>query len=192
MTLPDAATPYWEANPNNRLTLAGPGTPTRTKAGAYQTVGAAASVFHPVPAPESSELQQLVAQIAARIGHALEGRGLVERDLEKAWLSADTEAGPLDDLLGHSITYPIAVGPRAGQKLFGPDGRLKFISAGGVTHEHETSHAAGRLKSPPRRSPPRGSVPASVTCCAARAVPPACRRSSPPPRAAMRRGASGR
>jgi hypothetical protein len=87
-------------------------------AGAYQTVGAAAPVFHPVPAPESSELQQLVAQIAARIGHALEGRGLVERDLENAWLSADTEAGPVDDLLGHSITYRIAVGPRAGQKLF--------------------------------------------------------------------------
>jgi hypothetical protein len=68
--------------------------------------------------PESSDLQQLVAHIAARIGHALEGRGLVERDLENAWLSADTEAGPLDDLLGHSITYRIAVGPRAGQKLF--------------------------------------------------------------------------
>ena len=26
--------------------------------------------------------------------------------------------GPLDDLLAHSITYRIAVGPRAGQKLF--------------------------------------------------------------------------
>jgi hypothetical protein len=33
-------------------------------------------------------------------------------------LAADTEAGPLDDLLGHSITCRIAVGPRAGQKLF--------------------------------------------------------------------------
>jgi hypothetical protein len=28
------------------------------------------------------------------------------------------EGGPLDDLIGHSITYRIAVGPRAGQKLF--------------------------------------------------------------------------
>ena len=28
------------------------------------------------------------------------------------------ESGPLDDLIGHSITYRIAVGPRAGQKLF--------------------------------------------------------------------------
>jgi hypothetical protein len=26
--------------------------------------------------------------------------------------------GPLDDLLGHSITYRVAVGPRAGQKVF--------------------------------------------------------------------------
>jgi hypothetical protein len=86
--------------------------------GAYQTVGAAAPVFRPVAAPESSDLQQLVEQIAGRIGRALERRGLLERDLENAWLAADTEAGPLDDLLGHSITYRIAVGPRAGQKLF--------------------------------------------------------------------------
>jgi ribosomal protein S27E len=86
--------------------------------GAYQTVGADAPVFRSVVAPESSDLQQLVEQIAARIGRALERRGLVERDLENAWLARDTEAGPLDDLLGHSITYRIAVGPRAGQKLF--------------------------------------------------------------------------
>jgi hypothetical protein len=60
----------------------------------------------------------VVEQIAGRIGHALERRGLVERDLENEWLARDTEAGPLDDLLGRSITYRIAVGPRAGQKLF--------------------------------------------------------------------------
>ena len=86
--------------------------------GAYQTAGADAPLFHPVPAPEWSDLQQLVEQIAGRIGRALERHGLVERDLENAWLATDTEAGPLDDLLGHSITYRIAVGPRAGQKLF--------------------------------------------------------------------------
>jgi len=63
-------------------------------------------------------LQQLVEQIAGRIGCALERGGLVECDLENAWLAADTEADPRDDLLGHSITYRIAVGPRAGQKLF--------------------------------------------------------------------------
>lgn len=38
--------------------------------------------------------------------------------IAQAWLAGDGEAGPLDDLLGHSIAYRIAVGPRAGQKLF--------------------------------------------------------------------------
>ena len=52
------------------------------------------------------------------VGQEWSGYAAHERDLENAWLSADTEAGPLDDLLGHSITYRIAVGPRAGQKLF--------------------------------------------------------------------------
>jgi hypothetical protein len=60
----------------------------------------------------------LVQQIATRIGKVLEQRGLVERDLENAWLANQGEGGPLDDLIGHSITYRIAVGPRAGQKLF--------------------------------------------------------------------------
>jgi hypothetical protein len=77
---------------------------------------ARAPVFRPVAAPESSDFQHLVERIAGRIGRALERRGLVERDRENAWLAADTEAGPLDDLLGHSITYRIAAGPRAGQK----------------------------------------------------------------------------
>ena len=44
-------------------------------------------------------------------------RGIVERDIENAWLAGGGEQGPLDDLIGHSITYRIAVGPRAGQKL---------------------------------------------------------------------------
>jgi hypothetical protein len=65
-----------------------------------------------------NELQRLVKQIAEGVGQVLERRGLIERALENAWLASDNEAGPLDDLIGHSITYRIAVGPRAGQKLF--------------------------------------------------------------------------
>ena len=38
--------------------------------------------------------------------------------MENAWLANFAEAGPLDDLIGHSITCRIAVGPRAGQKRF--------------------------------------------------------------------------
>ena len=76
------------------------------------------TVFRKVPQPGSRDLQILVEHIAERIGLALEKQSLVERDIENAWLAEDGEGGPLDDLLGHSITYRIAVGPRAGQKLF--------------------------------------------------------------------------
>jgi hypothetical protein len=84
----------------------------------YRADGAAAPVFRAVAAPGAGELQALVEQIAERISRVLEKRGLIERDIENAWLASDSEAGPLDDLIGHSITYRIAVGPRAGQKLF--------------------------------------------------------------------------
>jgi ribosomal protein S27E len=87
-------------------------------AGVYVPLEGAAPVFRHVPAPTGAELQELVQQIATRIGKVLEQRGLVERDLENAWLANQGEGGPLDDLIGHSITYRIAVGPRAGQKLF--------------------------------------------------------------------------
>jgi hypothetical protein len=57
--------------------------------------------------------------LAERIGRALEGRGVLVRDAESSFLELDAAAGgPIDDLLGHSITYRVAVGPRAGQKVF--------------------------------------------------------------------------
>jgi len=68
--------------------------------------------------PGANDLQGLVERIAASVGQVLERRGLIERDIESAWLSPGAEPGPLDDLLGHSITYRIAVDARAGQKLF--------------------------------------------------------------------------
>ena len=86
--------------------------------GVYLPAEGAAPVFRHVPAPTGAELHELVQQIAARIGRVLEQRGIVERDMENAWLAMQGEGGPLDDLIGHSITYRISVGPRAGQKLF--------------------------------------------------------------------------
>jgi len=65
-----------------------------------------------VAGPGANELQRLVEQIAARVGQVLERCVLIERDIDNAWLAGDFEAGPLDDLIGHSITYRIAVGPR--------------------------------------------------------------------------------
>jgi hypothetical protein len=57
--------------------------------------------------------------LAERIGRALERRGVLVRDAEGSFLELDAAAGgPIDDLLGHSITYRVAIGPRAGQKVF--------------------------------------------------------------------------
>jgi len=54
-----------------------------------------------------------------QIDRALERAGLLERDAEQSYLVFEPEAGgPMDDLIGHAITYRVAVGPRAGQKVF--------------------------------------------------------------------------
>jgi hypothetical protein len=56
-------------------------------------VGAVAPVVRSVVVPESSDLQQLVEQIAGRIGRALERRDLIARDIENAWLATAAQSG---------------------------------------------------------------------------------------------------
>jgi hypothetical protein len=73
----------------------------------------------PVPAPSAEQLARLVRTIAERIGRSLERAGLLTRDLDNAYLALDpSEEAPINTLLGHSITYRIATGPREGQKVF--------------------------------------------------------------------------
>jgi Putative transposase/Transposase zinc-binding domain len=75
--------------------------------------------FVPVPAPSTAELKRLVQRMAERIGRSLERSGLITRDIENAYLAFDPgEEAPINALLGHSITYRIATGPREGQKVF--------------------------------------------------------------------------
>jgi hypothetical protein len=108
--------------------------------GVYLTEGAGPPVFRHVAAPGTAELQALVQTIAERIGRMLEKRGLIERDCENAWLSGDAEqAGSLGDLIGHSITYRVAVGPRAGQKVF----TLQTVPAQGEGEGHNGAAQAG-------------------------------------------------
>jgi ribosomal protein S27E len=86
--------------------------------GAY-LVGTEPAVFRRIEAPTEAQLQALLERMAERIGRALERQGLLARDAEQSYLELDPAAGgPLDDLIGHSITYRVAVGPRAGQKVF--------------------------------------------------------------------------
>ena len=87
--------------------------------GAYRRDGEGRLVFVPVPAPSTDTLKQLVQRIAERVGRALERAGLVTHDFEKAYLAFDrAEEPPIHALLGSSITYRIATGPREGQKVF--------------------------------------------------------------------------
>ena len=75
--------------------------------------------FRWVKAPTGAELTALAGRIAGRVGRFLERQGLLERDAESpclAELALDEE--PMQALLAHSITYRIALGPRAGRKVF--------------------------------------------------------------------------
>jgi hypothetical protein len=75
--------------------------------------------FRPVKAPTTAELTELTQTIAERVGCFLQRQGLLERDAQISYLAGDgLEAGPMDQLIGHSITYRIAVGPQAGRKVF--------------------------------------------------------------------------
>ena len=75
--------------------------------------------FRWVKAPTTQELTQLAHTIAQRVGRFLERQGLLERDAENSYLAGDAvDEDPMAQLLGHSITYRIAVGPQAGRKVF--------------------------------------------------------------------------
>jgi hypothetical protein len=75
--------------------------------------------FRWVKAPTSQELTQLAHTIAQCVGRFLEQQGLLERDAENSYLTGDAaDDDPINQLLGHSITYRIAVGPQAGRKVF--------------------------------------------------------------------------
>jgi len=71
-----------------------------------------------IKAPTSTELSQLSHTIAHRVSRFLERQGLLVRDDEAAYLSMDTDDDdPMQSLIGHSITYRIATGPRQGRKV---------------------------------------------------------------------------
>ena len=87
--------------------------------GVYRRDGEGRPVFVPVPAPSTDTLKQLVQRIAERVGRALERAGLVTHDIDNTYLAFDPgEEPPIHALLGSSITYRIATGPREGQKVF--------------------------------------------------------------------------
>ena len=81
--------------------------------GVYRREGEGRLRFVSVPAPSAAELKRLVKQMAERIGRSLERSGLITRDIDNVYLALDpSEEPPIHGLLGSSITYRIATGPR--------------------------------------------------------------------------------
>ena len=78
--------------------------------------------FRWVKAPNGDELTHLTHTIAHRVARYLERQGLLERDAEHAYLTAngvdEDPESPMNQLLGSSITYRIAVGLQQGRKVF--------------------------------------------------------------------------
>jgi hypothetical protein len=75
--------------------------------------------FRSVKAPTSDELTPFAHTIARRIARSLEHQGLLERDAENSYLASDAvDEDSMNQLLGNSITYRIAVGPQRGRKVF--------------------------------------------------------------------------
>ena len=94
----------------------------------------------PVPAPSTEELKRLVQRIAERIGRSLERSGLITRDIDNAYLAFDpAEESPMHGLLGSSITYRIATGPREGQKVF----TLQTLPAEADAPRREVAESSG-------------------------------------------------
>ncbi len=81
--------------------------------GVYVTSGERLS-FRRVPPPTVAALEKLVRVISERVGRALERQGLLVRDFENSFLTLDpADVAGFNDLLGHSITYRVALGPLA-------------------------------------------------------------------------------
>lgn len=82
-------------------------------------VNAPPARFRWVKAPTRDELNELAHTIAGAFGRFLERQGLMERDIENSYLdSGAVDEDPMHTLLGHSITYRIAVRAQAGRKVF--------------------------------------------------------------------------
>jgi len=78
--------------------------------------------FRWAKAPSSEDLTQLTHTIAHRVARYLERQGLLVRDAGNSYLTAEgvdaDPESPMNQLLGSSITYRIAVGPQQGRKVF--------------------------------------------------------------------------
>jgi len=75
--------------------------------------------FQRTNGPEQQELKELVHTISHRVAGFLEREGILERDEESSYLNLDdADEDPMQQVLGCSVSYRIAVGPQQGRKVF--------------------------------------------------------------------------
>jgi hypothetical protein len=74
--------------------------------------------FQRTEAPDQRELTGLVHIISHRVAGFLEREGILERDEENSYLNLEGEEDPMQQVLGCSVSYRIAIGPQQGRKVF--------------------------------------------------------------------------
>lgn len=81
--------------------------------GVYTTTPRSKSRFHRINAPNQQELAELVHANRYRVAGFLERKGILERDEENRYLNQqEGEEGPMQQVLGCSVSYPIVSGPQ--------------------------------------------------------------------------------
>jgi hypothetical protein len=87
--------------------------------GVYTTIPWGKSRFHRTNAPNQQELTELVHTISHRVAGFLEREGILERDEENSYLNLEEgDEDPMQQVLGCSVSYRIAIGPQQGRKVF--------------------------------------------------------------------------
>ncbi len=87
--------------------------------GVYTTTPWDKSRFHRTNAPDQQELTELVHTISYRVAGFLERQGILERDVENSYLNLEEgDEDPMQQVLGCSVSYRIAIGPLQGRKVF--------------------------------------------------------------------------
>ena len=74
--------------------------------------------FQQTIAPNQQDLTDLVHAISHRVAGFLERQGILERDAENSYLNLEGEEDPMQQVLGCSVSYRIAIGPQQGRKVF--------------------------------------------------------------------------
>jgi hypothetical protein len=75
--------------------------------------------FRRVDPPTAADMEKLIHRVSHRVGRYLEQAGLLVRDMENSYLTLEArDSSAMDDLIGHSVTCRIAVGPHQGRKAF--------------------------------------------------------------------------